>query len=166
MDQPKIFCDNEAMYKNASTPESQLLKKHHGISYHMAREAVASGACCIENEDTSTDLADLFTKVLPRPRRDYIPNNFTYWELGTNDKIIISGSIKSHPRDYTINLTTIEYTTIRDPGDRGDPVSSESCDLSWTSAEALMGKCVMITDDPSGGGMIKCEWLNSKSFEG
>ena len=40
-----IFCDNEAVYKNASTPESHLRKKHHSISYHMSREAVASGAC-------------------------------------------------------------------------------------------------------------------------
>ena len=32
-----IFCDNEAVYKNASTPESQLRKKHHSISYHMSR---------------------------------------------------------------------------------------------------------------------------------
>ena len=26
-----MFCDNEAVYKNASMPESQLLKKHHNI---------------------------------------------------------------------------------------------------------------------------------------
>ena len=32
-----IFCDNEAVYKNASTPESQLKKKYHIISYHMSR---------------------------------------------------------------------------------------------------------------------------------
>ena len=32
-----IFCDNEAVYKNASTPESQIRKKHHSISYHMSR---------------------------------------------------------------------------------------------------------------------------------
>ena len=39
-----IFCDNESVYKNASTPESQIRKKHHSISYHMSSEAVASGA--------------------------------------------------------------------------------------------------------------------------
>ena len=26
-----IFCDNEAVYKNAYTPEYQLRKKHHSI---------------------------------------------------------------------------------------------------------------------------------------
>ena len=60
-----IFCDNEAVYNNASTPESHLRKKHHSILYHMSREAVASGACRMAKEYTETNLLDLFTKVLP-----------------------------------------------------------------------------------------------------
>ena len=47
-----IFCDNEAVYKNASTPKSQLKNKHHSISYHMSREMVSSGTCRMEKEDT------------------------------------------------------------------------------------------------------------------
>ena len=79
MDGPTdMFCDNEAVYKNASTPESQLKKKHHSISYHMSREAVASGACRIAKEDTETNLLDLFTKVLTRVRREFLLNKFTY----------------------------------------------------------------------------------------
>ena len=77
-----MFCNNEAVYKNASTPESQLRKKHHSISYHMTREAVASGACCIAKEDTLTNLADLFTKVLSKHRQEYNLNKFTYCECG------------------------------------------------------------------------------------
>ena len=61
----EIFCDNEAVYKNASTPESQLRKKHHSISYHMSREAEVSGACRMAKEDTETNLSDIFTKMLP-----------------------------------------------------------------------------------------------------
>ena len=30
-----VFCDNEAVYKNTSTPESTLNKKVHQIAYHM-----------------------------------------------------------------------------------------------------------------------------------
>ena len=41
----ELFCDNKAVYKNASTPEYQLRNNHHSILYHMSREAVASGAC-------------------------------------------------------------------------------------------------------------------------
>ena len=64
-----IFCDSDEVYKNASTPKYQLRKKHHSILYHMSREAVSSGAYRMEKEDTKTNLSDLFTKVLSRPRR-------------------------------------------------------------------------------------------------
>ena len=73
-----IFCDNEALYKNASTPESKLRKKHHSISDHMSREAVASGVCRMEKEDIETKLSDLFTKVLPQPGRELLLDSFTY----------------------------------------------------------------------------------------
>ena len=39
----EIFCDNEALYKNASTPKSRIRKNHHSILYHMSREAMGSG---------------------------------------------------------------------------------------------------------------------------
>ena len=73
-----MFCNNEAVYKNTSMPESQLRKKHHSIAYHMSRESFASGATQIAKEDTETNLADLFTKVLSRSRRELLLNNFTY----------------------------------------------------------------------------------------
>ncbi len=37
-----LFCDNEAVYKNTSLPESTLKKKRHSIAYHRCREAVAA----------------------------------------------------------------------------------------------------------------------------
>ena len=73
-----ILCDNKAVYKNAPTPKYQLRKKHHSISYHMSREAVASGACRMAKEDTDTKLSDLFTKVLPLPRSELLLDSFTY----------------------------------------------------------------------------------------
>ena len=153
------------MYKNASTPESKLLKKHHSISYHMAREAVASGACHIAKEDTSTNLEYLFTKILPRPRQEYILNKFTCWELRKNDKSIIIGAINGHPGDYMIKLTIIEYAIISDQGDRVNPVMIELCESSWASSEAIMSKCVAITDGPSVWAIINCKWLNRNIFE-
>ena len=73
-----IFCDNEAVYKNASMPKYQLRKKHHSISYNMSREAVASGACRMAKEDTETNLSNLFTKVLPQPKRELLLDSFNY----------------------------------------------------------------------------------------
>ena len=74
----QMFCDNETMYKDASIPELPLRKKHHSIAYHMSRESVESGASQISKEDTETNLAYPFTKVLLRPRRKLLLNKFTY----------------------------------------------------------------------------------------
>ena len=59
-----MFCDNKAVFKNTSTPDSVLRKKNHSIAYYKCREAVASLICRIAKEDTKINLADLFTKIL------------------------------------------------------------------------------------------------------
>ena len=59
-----IYCDNEAVCRNCSTPESTLNKKHHSIAYHRNREAVAAGTCRMTKEATKTILSNLFTKIL------------------------------------------------------------------------------------------------------
>ena len=38
-----VFCDNEAVTKNAIFPESTSKKKHNAIAYHRTREVVAAG---------------------------------------------------------------------------------------------------------------------------
>jgi hypothetical protein len=73
-----MYCDNEAVYKNVAIPTLILNKKMHGISYHYCREAVASGTCRIAKEDTITNLADLFTKVLPAAKREFLLDRFMY----------------------------------------------------------------------------------------
>ena len=73
-----VFCDNEAVYKNTSLPESTLKKKHHAIAYHRCREAVAAETVRVAKEGTVTNLSDLFTKLLPQPRREELLDKFTY----------------------------------------------------------------------------------------
>ena len=73
-----MFCDKEGTYTNSSMPDSVLRKKHHTISYHKCQEAVAAGIFRIAKEDIETNLADISTKVLPRPRREKLLNLFTY----------------------------------------------------------------------------------------
>ena len=73
-----IFCDNEAVYKNTSIPESVLSKKHHSIAYHRSREAVAAQTVRIAKEGTNTNLADLFTKLMTGNKRDDLLECFTY----------------------------------------------------------------------------------------
>ena len=73
-----IFCDNKAVYKNWSIPESTLRKKHHYIAYHCNREAVAAMTCQIAKEDTKTNLSDLITKILPCFTREELLDRFMY----------------------------------------------------------------------------------------
>ena len=73
-----MYCDNEAVYKNVAVPSSVLSKKMHSISYHYCREAVAADIVRVAKEDTKTNLSDLFTKILPRPRREELLDKFMY----------------------------------------------------------------------------------------
>jgi hypothetical protein len=63
-----VFCDNESVVKNSSRPESTLKKRHNAIAYHRCREAQAAGIIRIAFEPGKTNIADLFTKLLPAPR--------------------------------------------------------------------------------------------------
>ena len=73
-----IFFDNEAVTKSTKMPDSTLKKKHHSIAYHRCREAVAAGTARVAKEGTHTNLSDLFTKLLPQPRREELLDKFTY----------------------------------------------------------------------------------------
>ena len=64
-----LFCDNEAVYKNASFAESQLKKKHQSICFHRVRECVAANIVIPHKVDTNFNLADLLTKSLPALKR-------------------------------------------------------------------------------------------------
>ena len=73
-----VYCDNEAVYKNTSVPESVLKKKHHSIAYHKCREAVAAKIIRVAKQGTQKNLADLFTKVLTVARRAFLLERITY----------------------------------------------------------------------------------------
>ena len=73
-----MLCDNKAVLKNKSIPEFVLRKKNHSIAYHKYREAVAALIFRISKENTDTNLADLFTKILGRTRTEWLLNLFNY----------------------------------------------------------------------------------------
>ena len=73
-----VYCDNEAVTKNAIYPESTLKKKHNAIAYHRTREAVAAGTIRVTKEDGKTNLADVLTKPLPQVTRDFLCDRFMY----------------------------------------------------------------------------------------
>jgi hypothetical protein len=60
-----ILGDNESVVNAASKVEGRLNKKHNAICYHAVREACAAGWVRVGWEPTETNVADLFTKMLP-----------------------------------------------------------------------------------------------------
>ena len=60
----RVLCDNQSVIKNGSFPESVLRKKHCSVAYHVVREHVAAKKILIFYENSKSNLADLFTKVL------------------------------------------------------------------------------------------------------
>jgi hypothetical protein len=73
-----VYCDNEAVTKNTSIPESTLKKKYNSIAYHRAREAVAAGTIRVTKKDGKTNLADVLTKLLPQAVKDFLCDRFMY----------------------------------------------------------------------------------------
>ncbi len=61
-----VFCDNKAVYKNASFAESTLKKKHNSIAFHKVRECTAVSVLIVHKEEMGSNLADLFNKGLSK----------------------------------------------------------------------------------------------------
>jgi hypothetical protein len=59
-----VFCDNNGMVLNMTVPELNLKKKHAAMNYHRVRESIAARTIRVAKEDTRTNLADVFTKLL------------------------------------------------------------------------------------------------------
>jgi hypothetical protein len=64
-----IFCDNEAVFKNASIAESRLKKKHNSICFHRVRECIASMVQMVFKVESKYNPADILTKPLPSHTR-------------------------------------------------------------------------------------------------
>jgi hypothetical protein len=73
-----VFCDNNAVVQNASIPKSTLSKKHNAINYHIICEAVAARIIRVGKEDTLTNIADVFRKLVPFTRKYHLLSPFLW----------------------------------------------------------------------------------------
>ena len=73
-----VFCDNNAVVKNTSHPESVLNKKHNAINFHIVRESVAAKIMRVGKEDTATNIADVFAKLVPFTRKRELLSRFLW----------------------------------------------------------------------------------------
>jgi len=62
-----LFSDNQAMISISHHPEFHACTKHINIAHHFLRDLVESGMIEIIYIQTWENLADVFTKGLPRP---------------------------------------------------------------------------------------------------
>jgi len=67
-----VFCDNQGVVNNTTSPESVLTKKHNQICYHRVREAISANIIRIAKEDSATNLADILTKPLGLPQQCFL----------------------------------------------------------------------------------------------
>ena len=58
----RLFGDNGSVVTNASAPHSQLKKRHHALSYHLTREAIASNAVDFQYIWSEINGADILSK--------------------------------------------------------------------------------------------------------
>ncbi|KAJ9555163.1 hypothetical protein OSB04_009777 [Centaurea solstitialis] len=66
-DRPTLLCDNRSAIFLSQNPVSHKRAKHIDIDYHFVRELVSSGKLYTRFVPTKLQLADIFTKSLPRP---------------------------------------------------------------------------------------------------
>ncbi|GKB70317.1 uncharacterized mitochondrial protein-like protein [Tanacetum coccineum] len=64
---PTLLCDNRSALFLSQNPISHKRAKHIDIDYHFVRELVLSGKLHTRYVSTHLQLADIFTKSLPRP---------------------------------------------------------------------------------------------------
>ncbi|GKF52363.1 uncharacterized mitochondrial protein-like protein, partial [Tanacetum coccineum] len=65
-DRPTLLCDNKSALFMTQNPVSHKRAKHIDLDYHFIRELVSSGKLYTKFVPTNLQVADIFTKSLPR----------------------------------------------------------------------------------------------------
>ena len=58
----RLFGDNGSVVTNGALPHLPLRKRHHALSYHYTREAIASGAVDFQYIPSEVNSADILSK--------------------------------------------------------------------------------------------------------
>ena len=74
-----MFEDNNGALELAKTPRMRPRTKHISLKYHHFRQQVKDGKVKIEAIDTKVQIADIFTKPLPRLQFETLRRIFLGW---------------------------------------------------------------------------------------
>jgi hypothetical protein len=75
----KVFEDNIGALELAKTPKLRPRTKHIAIKYHHFRDFVKRNNVDIQHVSTVEQVADIFTKPLPRPAFEYLRKKLCGW---------------------------------------------------------------------------------------
>ena len=70
-----IHCDNTSSISMSKNPVMHSRTKHIPIKYHFLREQVSQKVVKLEYVDTKEQVADIFTKPLPKEAFEHIRQN-------------------------------------------------------------------------------------------
>ena len=74
-----VFEDNEGAKELANNPKYRPRTKHIAVKYHHFRQHVKNGLLLIKSIDTKEQLADIFTKGIPRVQFEYLRSKIQGW---------------------------------------------------------------------------------------
>lgn len=74
IDTVPLYIDNNSALKLTRNPEFHSRSKHIDVKHHFIREKVDEGVVNTQRVNTKDNLADVFTKALPRPTHEDLVN--------------------------------------------------------------------------------------------
>jgi hypothetical protein len=74
IDTVPLYIDNNSALKLTRNPEFHSRSKHIDVKHHFIREKVDEGVINTQRVETRDNLADVFTKALPRPTHEDLVN--------------------------------------------------------------------------------------------
>ena len=73
------FEDNKGAEELTKVPKNRPRTKHIATKYHYFRESVKNGTLLVKRVETSHQLADIFTKALPKQSLEYLRHQIMGW---------------------------------------------------------------------------------------
>jgi hypothetical protein len=86
IDTVPLYIDSNSALKLTRNPEFHSRSKHIDVKHHFIREKVDEGVINTQRVDTKDNLADVFTKALPRPTHEGLVNRLNLLSGGETEK--------------------------------------------------------------------------------
>ncbi|GJX57060.1 retrovirus-related pol polyprotein from transposon TNT 1-94 [Tanacetum coccineum] len=85
-----MYCDSKRAIAVSCNPVQHSRTKHITIRYHFIKEHVEKGTVELYFVETKYQLADLFTKALPKERFEYLVHRIGRWIKATGSRVCLT----------------------------------------------------------------------------